>query len=111
MNVAIVSELRSVISQMNIQRNHSPWKVIAQDVLDLSSSPHTLDMDQWKKNATERELMRCRREIICNALTFSRSESLVSKLRFLTNNVNVSSSVTGADSSSSTGFSSAGGSV
>ncbi len=44
------------------------------------------------------------------SLTFSKSESVVLKLRFLTNNVNVSSSIIG-DIGSSTFFSSANDSV
>lgn len=70
-----------------------------------------LDMDQWRRSATRR--ISFNQHVIDDnrLLTFSKSESVVSKLRFLTNNVNISGSMADDDDSSSVAFSSANDSV
>ncbi len=86
------------VLMMNTQQNHNPLIIIDPDVSDLFFSQHMHDMNQLKKNATDRKCQKRGNHFY--SLTFSKSESVVSKFRFLTNNVNVSCSIAGSVSSS-----------
>ena len=53
--VAIVSELRRVISTMRTQQTHNPWTTIDLDVWDPSFSPRRHDKVRWTRNTNREE--------------------------------------------------------